>query len=225
MRCRAILFDFDGTLIPSLPLWLKAFREALNYYGITVSDSEVVSRCFYRAWEDVAEDFNVKPVSNFCLRVKLCLRQAFLEATLYPFARDVLIHCRKHGMLTALVTSSPREVVTETLLRLKLKDLFESIVSGDDGPNYKPRPEPLFAALDALGLPASEALMIGDSEADIQAGKAAGTFTALFTPKDHVRFNDADSLLSVKPDLVLSDFTELPKVLGLPEMRHDENTL
>ena len=59
MRYRAILFDLDGALVPSLPLWLKAFRKALGLHGIAVSDDEVVGRCLYRGWDDVAVDFGI----------------------------------------------------------------------------------------------------------------------------------------------------------------------
>jgi HAD superfamily hydrolase (TIGR01509 family) len=219
MKYRAILFDFDGTLVPSLPLWLSAFHEALGHYGIVVSDDDVVRRCFYRAWNDVAVDFGIYPVESFSLHVEMGLRRAFLEAELYPFARRLLVHCRNHGLLTALVTSSPRSVLTEAILRLDLGNLFDFVISGDDVQNHKPHPEPLLTALSALGHTASEAIMIGDSQADMLAGKAAGTATALFLPHDHTRYNYIDVLRTTDPDLVFSEHTALPQLLGLPAMR------
>ena len=218
MKYRAILFDFDGTLVPSLPLWLKAFREALAHYGITILDDEVVHRCFYRAWNEVAMDFGLRNAEDFPLRVETGLRHAFLEAELYPFARDVLIHCRKHEVFTALVTSSPRSVLAEAIVRLRLHGLFDFTISGDDVHNYKPHPEPLLTSLGALGLTASEAIMVGDSEADIRAGKAAGTSTVLFVPYDYARFNSPDVMQTTEPDMVFSDFVELPRMLGLSDM-------
>lgn len=222
MKYRVILFDFDGTLVPSLPLWLKAFHEALSHYGIVVSDDDVVRRCFYRAWNDVAIDFGIHPAESFSLHVEMGLRHAFLEAELYPFARPLLIHCRKHGLLTALVTSSPRTVLTEVVLRLGLGELFDFIISGDDVQNHKPHPEPLFTALSALGHTASEAIMVGDSQADMLAGKAAGTATALFLPEDHMRYNDTDVLRTTNPDLFFSEHTALPQLLGLPDMGRED---
>jgi phosphoglycolate phosphatase len=219
VKYRAILFDLDGTLVPSLPLWLKAFHEALGLHGVAVSDDEVVGRCFYRPWDDVAVDFGIHPREDFCLHVEAGLRSAFLEAELYPLVRDLLAHLRKHGLLVALVTSSPRSVVADLLLRLRLGPLFDFVISGEDAEHYKPHPEPLLAALDALTTRAREAVMVGDSQADMLAGKAAGTATALFLPEDHARYGRADVLRITSPDMVFSDHAELPLLLGLPPLR------
>ncbi len=218
MKYRAVLFDLDGTLVPSLPLWLKAFHEALGLHGIAVSDDEVVGRCFYRPWDAVAVDFGIHPREGFCLHVEEGLRSAFLGAELYPLVRDLLTHFRKHGLLVALVTSSPRSVVADLVLRLRLEPLFDFVISGDDAEHYKPHPEPLLAALNALTTDACEAVMVGDSQADMLAGKAAGTATALFLPEDHTRYSRVDVLRTTSPDMVFSDHAELPLLLGLPPL-------
>jgi pyrophosphatase PpaX len=218
MKYSVILFDFDGTLVPSLPLWIKAFHAALGHYGIAVSDDEVVRRCFFRSWSDAAADFGIQATGDFSRHVETGLRNAFLEAELYPFARDVLVHCRKNGLLTALVTSSPRVILADIMPRLQMGDLFDAVITGDDVRNYKPHPEPLHAALNALGKPASEAIMVGDSQADMLAGKAAGTATALFLPKNYSSYSYGDVITKTNSDLVFYDHTELPCLIGLPAM-------
>ena len=57
MKFRAALFDFDGTLAPSLPLWVSAYQLALRSFGIEASDEEVLASCFFRDYADVAAHY------------------------------------------------------------------------------------------------------------------------------------------------------------------------
>lgn len=218
MKYRAALFDFDGTLAPSLPLWLKAYHFALKQYGVATTDEEVLRRCFFRDWADVAADFGVCTAEAFQQQVDAGLRQSFAEAELFPLARELIEHCRIHGLQTALVTSSPRHIVIGVITRLGLTELFDFVVCGDDVGNYKPHPEPVLTTLQALACPPVDAIMIGDSHVDVLAGKAAGTRTALFMPDDHGRFHSAEKLHAAGPDHIFADHSELPALLGLPDL-------
>jgi len=81
--------------------------------------------------------------------------------------------------------------------------------------NYKPHPEPVLRTLDVLECEPGHAIMIGDSTADVLAGKAAGTRTALFMPHDHHRFHDSERLRATEPDFIFDDLEQLPSLLGL----------
>jgi pyrophosphatase PpaX len=215
---RAVLFDFDGTLAPSLPLWLKAYQLTLTQFGISISDDEVLRRCFFRDWDAVAADFGVFTVEQLQAQLAIGLKQAFTEAALFPVVEDVLKHCRAHGLQVALVTSSPRALVVEVIGRLLVHDLFDFVVCGDDVSNYKPHPEPLLTALAAFSIEPHHAIMIGDSHVDILAGKAAGTRTALFLHEDHAQFHSTEKLRATGPDHIFTRHAELPALLGLPEL-------
>lgn len=215
MKYRAILFDFDGTLTPSLPLWLEAYKIALRHFGVDLSDEEVVRRCFFRDWHVVASDLNLGSGEDLRVQVDIGLREAFMEATLFPLALPLIEQCRQQGRQTALVTSSPRALVRSVLPRLGLDTQFDFVICGDDVKNYKPHPEPVLTTLDALGRAPREAIMIGDSSVDMLAGKAAGTATALFLPSEHSPFHSAAALRATEPDHVFADHAELPELLGL----------
>jgi pyrophosphatase PpaX len=212
---RAALFDFDGTLAPSLPLWLEAYHIALAKFGIAISDEEVLRRCFFRDWAEVAEDFAVCTSEELRIAVAHGLQEAFANAALFPQARAVIEHCREHGLQTALVTSSPRELIATVASRLDVAHLFDFVICGDEVANYKPHPEPVLTTLRALACEPMYAIMIGDSHADILAGKAAGTRTALFLPDDHHRFHDTERLRATEPDFIFANHDELPALLGL----------
>lgn len=215
---RAVLFDFDGTLAPSLPLWLKGYQIALGQLGLTLADEEVLRRCFFRDWTDVAEDLDVCSPQELERHVRAGVQQAFATAMLFPLARSLVEHCRFHGLQTALVTSSPREIVAGAMTRLNLAALFDFVICGDDVRNCKPHPEPLLTTLAALQRLPSEAIMVGDAHVDILAGKAAGTRTALFLPENHGGFHDIQKLRATEPDHIFAHHGELPALLGLPAL-------
>lgn len=218
MKFRAVLFDFDGTLAPSLPLWLKAYHIALGHYGLALPDAEVMRRCLFKDWSVVAADFGVCSSSELQEKVHAGLRLAFLEAELYPQAKQLVEHCRAHGLQTALVTSSPRTIVIDVIGRLELAELFDFVICGDDVGNYKPHPEPVLRTLAALERMPSEAVMVGDSHVDILAGKAAGTSTALYLPEDHGSFHSGEKLRATLPDYIFVEHADLPVLLGLPSL-------
>lgn len=218
MKYRAVLFDFDGTLAPSLPLWLKAYHFALAQCGVAATDEDVLRRCFFRDWADVAADFGAFTAQEFQREVDAGLRQSFAEAELFPLVPELIEHCRAHGLQTALVTSSPRNIVIGVIARLGLGGLFDFVICGDDVRNYKPHPEPVLMTLQALQRLPVEAIMIGDSHVDILAGKAAGTRTALFLPREHSPFHSVDKLHAAGPDHVFADHSELPALLELPDL-------
>jgi pyrophosphatase PpaX len=220
-RLRAVLFDFDGTLTPSLPLWLEAYHIALRTFSMTLTDAEVLRRCFFRDWADVAADLGVCTAIELQGEVDRGLEQSFASAELFPLARDVIERCREHGLRTALVTSSPRRLVDTVATNLDVRHLFDFVICGGEVTKYKPDPEPVLRTLHALQCAPDAAIMIGDSAADILAGKAAGTRTGLFMPDDHGRFHDGERLRATNPDFIFREHGELSVLLGLPPRSRD----
>jgi phosphoglycolate phosphatase/pyrophosphatase PpaX len=212
---RAVLFDFDGTLTPSLPLWLEAYHIALRTFGLLLTDAEVLRQCFFRDWADVAADLGVCTALELEVEVDRGLQQSFAAAELFPLARDVIEHCREQGLQTALVTSSPRRLIDTVAVKLDVAHLFDFVICGGEVTNYKPHPEPVLRTLQALECAPKAAIMIGDSAADMLAGKAAGTRTALFMPDDHPRFHDGERLRATRPDFIFREHSELRGLLGL----------
>lgn len=214
---RAVLFDFDGTLTPSLPLWVKAFDIALREFGIELSHEDIVQRLFYRDWAESAAELQIESIEKFQAEIFRGLRVSFHEAELFPDVLALLASCREHDLQTALVTSAPRFILDDVMPRLGLRHAFDYVVCADDVKNFKPHPEPVLMTLSALGCAAADALMIGDSRADILAGKAAGTATALFMPDDHQPFHRFDALRATEPDHIFFHHRELPGIIGLTE--------
>lgn len=216
MRYQAALFDFDGTLSPSLSLWRQAFKLTLAAHGVAISDADIITRCFYKDWGVVCAEFGLGPTPDFAAQIEAHLHEVFQAVELFPFSRENLLSVRELGLKTALVSSGLQSVLSRALPQLLIHELFDFVLTGCEVKNHKPHPEPIERTLKVLQCSPQDAIMIGDSTADILAGKAAGTKTALFLPEIHREFYCFDTLRATQPDIIFSDHRELPHILGLP---------
>ena len=96
-----------------------------------------------------------------------------------------------------------------------LEKYFESIVAGDDIMKHKPHPEVFIQTMEKLTIVPEETLIIGDSKVDIEAGKAVGMYTCLFTPKKNEIFYDFEDLLTSNPDFRIRKQKELMGILEI----------
>ena len=213
---RTILFDFDGTLTPSLDCWLSAFVFALDRYGVTLDEGEIIRRCFYRPYADVVADLQLPSSDELRDLVYEGLDIAFRDAILFPGVLSLLRDLRDRAKNLGIVTSSPRAVVSEALESLGIASFFGAVVSCDDCDRHKPDPAPLMLALERLGRGTEDAIYIGDYIVDVQAGRAAGMGTALHLPERHTRFYDFDRLRSTQPDFIFTEYSELSEYLLSP---------
>jgi pyrophosphatase PpaX len=212
VRYSTMLFDFDGTLTNSLELWLQSYHFAFSKFNFTHSDDVVIKKCFYRSLNDVAVEFNI-PVEEFRIHLNTGLRNAFENPVLFEGVVEMLRACKESGTRIGLVTSSGAEVVHKALRFMKIDSFFSTIVTADDIQNYKPHPEPVLLAMKRLDSKAASTMFVGDSQADILAGHAAGTDTALFYPAAHERFYELKTLSQTKPHFIFNDYAELSEHL------------
>lgn len=210
----AILFDFDGTLTPSLPLWLKAYQLAMAQFGIKMTGDEVIQSCFYRPWQDVVTEFELPSVQHLEVKVLEGVEEAFLEAILFDGVMQTLDECRRRGTKLAIVTSSVERVVSKFLRENNIHDYFGAVIAADHVTRHKPHPEPVYLALKNIKMQAHQSLMVGDSSADLLAAHAAAVDKALFFPEDHHRFYNFEQLKSHDPHIIFHDYSEL-----LPHLR------
>lgn len=213
MNYTTLLFDFDGTLTPSLELWIKAYSYAFAQFNREISNETIVRRCFYRSFEDVAVEFQLPGARELKKEITDGLALFFEEAILFAGIKELLVDCANKNVKLGVVTSSPRRVVAPTLARLGIREYFDTVVTADEITNYKPHPEPVLLALKQLDSNSTGSIIIGDSAADITAGRAAGIKTALFYPEIHARFHDYAKLLETEPHFVFGDYAELVQYL------------
>jgi phosphoglycolate phosphatase len=99
------------------------------------------------------------------------------SATLYPNVREGLDALKAMGLSLAVVTNKPRELVGPLLDHLGVGGSFDAIVGGGDTIDRKPKPAPLVAACERMGVDVVDSVMIGDSINDAVASRAAGALS------------------------------------------------
>ncbi len=208
-----ILFDFDGTLAPSLPRYMAAFKATFAAFGRQIPDEKAFVKYWYLPLPEIIAASGAPSPEEFSRLLGHSYLQNFATLELFPGARELLQTCRAAGYATGLVTSSPRQALDFTLSKLGILNCFDTIISSSDITHAKPHPEPVLVALEKLHKTPAEALFVGDYLYDVQAGKAAGTGTCLFLPEEHRPYYDFDELRAGRPDIVINSLSELAALL------------
>ena len=181
---RAVLIDLDGTLVDSLPdiaCATNAMREELGLTSLSVRQiasyvgkgvDVLVHRALTETMDDPAPaDAFERGKQSFNLHYSQVNGN---ESRVYPGVQQALEDLRGKRIPLACVTNKPRSFTLQLLERTELKAAFAAIVSGDDTQQKKPHGEPMLHACRLLGVAASDATVIGDSENDVLSARAAG---------------------------------------------------
>ncbi|WP_395728886.1 HAD family hydrolase [Nakamurella sp.] len=174
---QAVLFDLDGTVVDSEPLWADAMRVIATDLGGTLTE-EVLARTTglsVPASVDLmlAELGSDLPHHEATRQLLDRAAEVFATELMWqPGAQELIDALRAEGVTTALVTSSPRVVVDVAMQRLG-SHRFDLAVCGDEVSSPKPDPEPYLTAMQRLGLPATDCLAVEDSPSGTEAAVAA----------------------------------------------------
>ena len=174
----AILFDMDGTLIDSEPLWLKTEIEVMAEVGCHWDEQDQIN-CLGGPAERTERYMqersqNIKPYGYFINRLHELMRARITnELDLIPNALSLLKECKDAGIKTALVTASSRDLMTIVLKRFP-PGTFDVVVSGDDVEKSKPDPAPYLLAAKQLSVDILKCLVLEDSLTGVQSGLSSG---------------------------------------------------
>lgn len=195
MNYAAILFDMDGTLLETGPLWERATREILAQEGLDYPDK------FPGLGEHLAlKGYNEEAIARLrASRVEALLPMIKEDARWRPHARETVSAI---AVPTAIVTSSHRNVVDALDEVIGVRGPFKVIVVAEDvEPHLKPHPKGLLMVCASLGVDPTKCLYVGDQRVDLEAATAAGMDFVLargtHTPKSFTHekmINEIDEL-------------------------------
>jgi len=210
---RALLWDMDGLLVDSEPLWFLVERDfakrrggdftekhARDNIGKGIRNTVHLMHELFGFPIDVERDVG-ELITDFMNRAG--------ELSLKPGAQDLLdVTTRSHGL--ALASSSHRRLILATLDRFELVPYFDAIVSGEDIARPKPAPDIFLRAAELLQVPIGECVVLEDSLAGVTAGRAAGAIVIAIPegPIDGRPFADF-------ADVVVGDLDAAARWLGL----------
>ena len=217
MSKKLLMFDFDGTLIDSVPDLADAINIMLTQLGMPTYPLETIEKWVGNGARKLVEralSGSVEVDDKLVLADVEVAEQLFFEAyaahdtsktIAYPDVDKGLRQLKDAGFTLALVTNKPIRFVPHILAGLGWTPLFDLVLGGDSLPQKKPDPAQLLHTCRTLQIDPNAALMIGDSINDISAGKNAGIETVGLS----YGYNYGKDIRDSQPDQVFDSFAEL----------------
>jgi phosphoglycolate phosphatase len=227
-QVKVVMFDLDGTLLDTAPQIAEAANRMLVALGkpmlsqaqITTYIGEgvqnLIKRCLVGSMHDEpdAQEFvRAQPLYHDFYEANATDSLAF--AGVLPALQQL----KKQGYRLACVTNKPEKFTLPLLQHAGLADFFEIVVSGDTLPKKKPDPLPLLHICQKLGTLPAEAVLVGDSETDIQAAHAAGCFVVTVP----YGYNQGRAIDVATVDATVQQLTEVVNLLELPALFSGDN--
>ena len=214
MNLHAIIFDLDGILADSEPMWNEIDGALLKHYGVEYSGEfkhEVLGKSFTLSLQFYKEKFGLRTdMEEMALRRRDIAKTFYAEhIPIFDSTVGVLQDLSKRGLPIGLATSSISELVIPFLERHDIKKFFTQLTTGEEVVNGKPAPDIYLRAASKLGIDPEFCLVVEDALAGIQAGKAAGMRVAAIPDP---RFMDV-TLYPGTADYVLNELGELPDLV------------
>jgi len=208
-RFRAVIFDMDGVLADSEPLYLQGINEVLKDFGMAITEddhNELLGAAVGPTWDFIFEKYSPPAGYDECVArydqtmVKLLSR----PQEPLPGVRELLSELKRRGIPCALASSSWPGWVKALLASTGLDGSFDVAVSSTAVENGKPAPDIFLHTAKSLHVEPERCIVLEDSQTGVTAAKAAGMYV--------VQLRAASTALPPLPeaDLVLERLSDFP---------------
>ena len=179
---RAVILDLDGTLVDTAGEIVAAANRTLEELGLATLPPPAIAALIGRGVRSLVERALVQVEGGALIQLDRAVERfeahyattVGTEARLFPGVMPGLRRLAEADIAMSVVTNKPRFFTQRLLERCEVGTLFKGVVTGDDGIPRKPRGEMLLAACGKMGSRAAQTLMLGDSDNDVLAARAAG---------------------------------------------------
>ncbi|PLX07851.1 MAG: HAD family hydrolase [Marinilabiliales bacterium] len=208
---KAIIFDMDGVLVNSEPLWKIAETEILTSLGVPVTEEQIHN----------TSAMSVKGVCEFWYKIHPWANKSFDEVeklivdrvielikthdTNMPDAYETVKYFKDLSFKIGLATNSSHNIIDVVLTKVGIKQYFDFIASVQDVESGKPEPDVYLFAAKNLNVKPENCLVIEDSVVGVQSAKTAGMTVVAMPDK-----RDWD-----KPEYEIADF-KIKSLKGFP---------
>ncbi|MCI1674913.1 MAG: HAD family phosphatase [Ancrocorticia sp.] len=177
----ATLWDMDGTLVDTEPIWAQALKQTVAAWGgvWSADQAERAHGASAEATEElvresfVGKDPRGTPSEFFAEVENYVLRELHHCVPVQPGARELISHFAACGIPQAIVTSS-RMCVVRPIVQAFAPDVFDAVISDDMEIPSKPDPAPYVFAAKRLGVRIADCLIFEDSVPGLAAARASG---------------------------------------------------
>ena len=217
-----ILFDLDGTLVDTAPDLMLAHNHVMKKFGYPTKSTEDIRNLVGKGagaligrsiWGQAKKEFGKvldekikdEMVKEF---VSFYGKNIVNESTLVTGVKDFLIWCKEQNILMAVCTNKQEHLSNDLLKKIGIYDFFEYVAGSDTFDYCKPDPRHLTNVVEILDGDVKKTIMIGDSETDANAAKAA-EIPVILLENGYTEKNTTE----IYHNHLIKDFTGIEKII------------
>jgi mannitol-1-/sugar-/sorbitol-6-/2-deoxyglucose-6-phosphatase len=218
MEIKAVIFDMDGVLVDSEPLWRIAMVQGFKEAGIEFTEEDCITTTGMR-FDEVVKHWNLK--RPFQTKSPLQLHDDVIDhlcelitihAVEMTGAVETLELCKSAGFYTGLATSSNSKIIQSVLKKINAEHYFDAIISAEHLPFGKPHPQVFLNCAEKINVHPNNCLVIEDSVNGVIAAKAA--HMKVVAVPDAMHFDDPRFSISDYKLQSLAEFHSLIKKIN-----------
>lgn len=208
-KIEAIIFDMDGVIIDSEPLWKKAEKEVFSSVGVKTTDELCKLTESMTTWEVTSFWFERQPWKSKTLKdvenevidyVRLLIEK---EGVAINGINEFIEKIKCRGYKIGLATNSPYILIPVVLKKLNIADYFDATSSAEHELRGKPNPSIYFSVAKKLNVEPENCIVFEDSYSGLLAAKNAGMKTIAI-----MKDNTTENVKSEAADIQIKDFTQ-----------------
>lgn len=181
---KAIITDFDGTLVDTFEANLRAYQKAFQEVGLNLT-AERYRECFGYRYDRFMQEMGVtdKTIADSIKELKKKYYPEYFEYLKPNIALiNLIAGIKKMGGKTAIASTARKENLMNVISFLGIAHHFDLIFAGVDVKKGKPDPEIYLKSMAALGVTPDETVIFEDSQVGIDAAKASGASYMIVSP-------------------------------------------
>lgn len=204
---KACIFDIDGTLLNTLENLCNCISEAMEYFGYERLTTDVTKVFVGDGYQKFVErsllhcgDTKLEHYEEACKMYQGIFREKCLQG-IFPYdgIREALETLKEHGILLGVLSNKQQHGADANMNKVFGEHYFTKVLGEQQGIPRKPDPFMLLAMMKELGLKKDEVMYFGDTNTDMETGKAAGVITVGVT----WGFRDEQELASFSPEYII----------------------
>jgi len=218
-----VLFDLDGTLVDTAPDLMRAHNHVMKKFGFPTKSTEEIRNLVGKGaaaligrsiWGQAKKEFH----GVIDLKIKDEMSKEFVnyygkniinESTLIKGVKDFLIWCKNQNISMAVCTNKQEHLSNDLLKKIGIYDFFEYVAGSDTFDYCKPDPRHLTSVVEILDGDVNKTIMIGDSETDANAAKAA-EIPVILLENGYTEKNTAE----IYHNHLIKDFIGIEKIIS-----------
>jgi len=171
LKPEAILFDMDGVIVNSFDSWWNALNYSLKHFNQQeISKKDFLEKYWGHDLFDNLERMNLSlEVGKFCNKIYYKYTD---KVHLYSKVKETLE--RLNNYKKSIITNTPRDCTLQILKNNDIEKYFNYVITSSEVSKGKPSPEIVYSACNKMDVKAENTVLIGDTDSDMKAGRAAG---------------------------------------------------